>query len=281
MNSKRCLYRKVNAFTAEGSIGNPAAYIILGDQDIPEQLMQQVAKEHAGFVSELVFCSSSDIAAVKLTYFSAECEVDFCGHGTIATMSDLIERNKALQDKSEVMIETNRKGVLKVYNELGTEGVVYITAPEAIWLDIPVTKSEIAEKIGIREEDIPDEFKIEFIDAGLRTLIVPINTFEVEISVYPNEHTLKEFCVQYGIDIILIFNMKTKREKAFAHTRVFAPKYGYLEDTATGSGNSAFAYYLRRFKLWDGSMIQIEQGGNKAVYNEVYLKADQDKILFG
>lgn len=78
-----------------------------------------------------MFCSLSDAADVKLTYYSSECEVDFCGHGTVATMYDYISNNNALRGKSEITIETNKKGRLTVYNRLDKGNFGYITAPEA------------------------------------------------------------------------------------------------------------------------------------------------------
>lgn len=63
--------------------------------------------------------------------------------------------------------------------------------------------------------------------------------------------------------------------------RVFAPKFGYLEDPATGSGNSAFANYLLSEGLWKGEPIMIEQGGNNRIFNSVKLKCQDGKVLFG
>jgi predicted PhzF superfamily epimerase YddE/YHI9 len=68
------------------------------------------------FVSEVVFCSESKVADVKLTYYSSECEVDFCGHGTVAAMVDIIRNDVNLSEKSEITVETNKKGLLTVYN---------------------------------------------------------------------------------------------------------------------------------------------------------------------
>ena len=75
--------------------------------------------------------------------------------------------------------------------------------------------------------------------------------------------------------------MQTSTNDTFAHTRVFAPKFGYLEDPATGSGNSAFANYLLQEGMWDGHLITIEQGGNDRIYNAVKLKTLEGKVLFG
>ncbi|MCR5454555.1 MAG: GNAT family N-acetyltransferase [Bacteroidales bacterium] len=62
---------------------------------------------------------------------------------------------------------------------------------------------------------------------------------------------------------------------------VFAPKFGYLEDPATGSGNSAFANYLLSKKIWNGNLITIEQGGNDRIFNSVKLKHTNGQVLFG
>ncbi len=77
------------------------------------------------------------------------------------------------------------------------------------------------------------------------------------------------------------FSKQTADTSAFAHTRVFAPKFGYLEDPATGSGNSAFANYLLSEGLWKGEPIMIEQGGNNRVFNSLKLKCQDGKVLFG
>ena len=79
---KRYRYIKSNAFTAGASLGNPAACVFTGQETLSPEQMQAVAREHKGFVMEVVFCSQSDVADCKLTYYSSECEVDFCGHGT-------------------------------------------------------------------------------------------------------------------------------------------------------------------------------------------------------
>jgi predicted PhzF superfamily epimerase YddE/YHI9 len=52
---------------------------------------------------------------------------------------------------------------------------------------------------------------------------------------------------------------------------VFAPTFGYLEDPATGSGNSAFGYYLLAHGMWQGEMIKIEQNGFRQTPNFVQL----------
>ena len=278
---KQYRYIKSNAFTSGASLGNPAAALITEDECLTPEQMQQIAAEHKGFVMETVFCSPSETAECKLTYYSSECEVDFCGHGTIATMYSIIKDDAALRAKKVLTVETNKKGMVSVYNEIDIEDAVYIEAPSPIEHSMNFSIDEIEGILTLRKGSINRERTIRIIDAGLRTLIVPITQFEDEVSVYPDEAALKVFCEGNDIDNILIYSLQVADAANFAHTRVFAPKYGYLEDPATGSGNSAFANYLLFEKMWDGSPITIEQGGNDRIFNAVKLKTLNGKVLFG
>ncbi|MDD4924545.1 MAG: PhzF family phenazine biosynthesis isomerase [Dehalococcoidales bacterium] len=278
---KQLRYKKIDAFTSGESLGNPAACLFIGKEQLSESEMLSIARQHKGFVSEVVFCSDSATADCKLTYYSSECEVDFCGHGTIAAMYELIKNNEKLRSKSELLIDTNKKGRLTVYNRIAEEDAVYITAPQAQYLTVPVSVVDTAGALNIPANAISDRLPVDFIDAGLKTLIVPLNDHIVEISLFPDEKKLKQFCLDKGIDIILIFTRETGQAGFISHTRVFAPKFGYLEDPATGSGNSTFGNYMLKNVLWDGSPVAIEQGGNDRVFNTVKLTTHNKDVLFG
>ena len=279
---KQYRYIKSNAFTSGASTGNPAATIIIDEGSLAPEQMLQIAAEHKGFVMESVFCSPSDTAACKLTYYSSECEADFCGHGTIATMYSLIKDDASLRNRKVLSVETNKKGIISVYNEIDTEDAVYIEAPSPIEHEMNIPTEEIERILTLHKGSIDREGRaIRIIDAGLRTLIVPVSKLEDEVSVFPDLASLKAFCEGNDIDIILIYSLQVADASNFAHTRVFAPKFGYLEDPATGSGNSAFANYLLSEKMWDGTPITIEQGGNDRIYNAVKLKTLNGKVLFG
>ena len=289
---KQYRYVKSNAFTSGSipeqssptrslSLGNPAACIFTGHEGLSPEQMQAIAAEHKGFVMEVVFYSQSEVADCKLTYYSSECEVDFCGHGTIATMYTMVKETPELMAKPVITAETNRKGIIEVFNAINEEDAVYITAPDPIEHPMNLSIAQIEDALSLSHGAVRKDLPIRIIDAGLRTLLVPITDFDTEISVYPNEQSLKTFCESNDIDIILVFSKQTADTSAFAHTRVFAPKFGYLEDPATGSGNSAFANYLLSEGLWKGEPIIIEQGGNNRIFNSVKLKCQDAKVLFG
>ena len=129
---KQYRYVKSNAFTSGDSLGNPAACIFTGQEELTPEQMQAIAAEHKGFVMEVVFCGQSEVADCKLIYYSSECEVDFCGHGTIATMYTMVKDAPELMAKPVITAETNRKGIIEVFNAINEEDAVYIAAPDPI-----------------------------------------------------------------------------------------------------------------------------------------------------
>ena len=94
---------------------------------------------------------------------------------------------------------------------------MYITAPDPIEHPMYMTVDAIGKALGLNHGAIRQDLPIRIIDAGLRTLIVPIADLETEISVFPNEQELKIFCKGNDIDIILIFSKQTTDADAFAH----------------------------------------------------------------
>lgn len=278
---QRYIYRQLNAFSSGKSTGNPCACIYLSEsEEISEYDMLTIAKYHKGCVSEVIYCTTVNTCLYRLRYYSSECEVEFCGHATIACMYNLIKSNKDLESVPELMIETN-KGKLKVYNEVQSHNAVYITAPEPEFIPFTININNIAENINIPNVLINDNYPIELIDAGLRTLIIPLTTFDSVINLLPDEAALKEFCEKNGVDIVLVFTDNVINKSNKIRTRVFAPKFGYLEDPATGSGNSAMGYYMLKHTLWNGQAISIEQNAEKENYNIVKLKVQNNKLLFG
>ncbi len=97
---------------------------------------------------------------------------------------------------------------------------------------------------------------------------------------------LKNFCISNEIDIIEVFTSDVSDKSNDFRVRVFAPIFGYLEDPATGSGNSAFGYYLLENGHFTESTILIEQNNDKNRFNIVKLKRQVDdkgneRIMFG
>jgi PhzF family phenazine biosynthesis protein len=283
---KEFIFKKIDAFATFKSDGNPAGYIYLNSREsIDENEMQRIARELKGFVNEVGYAYKINETTYSLKYYSSEREVEFCGHATIAIMYDIIKNTNSLENTLEINIITN-KGQLIVENQISGMDAVFIMAPNPEFRTTRIPKVEIAAALNIDIADISGKYHTSVVNAGLETLIIPINTLEAILNINPELDILKDFCIKNHIDIIEVFCNETYDKKCDYRTRVFAPTFGYLEDPATGSGNSAFGCYLLRNNLWNGESLIIEQNGTKDRYNIVQLKtrfdADKNKrVLFG
>ncbi|MBU1193665.1 MAG: PhzF family phenazine biosynthesis protein [Proteobacteria bacterium] len=280
---KTLKFKKIDAFTTGASSGNPAGYILLENEDIlTENQMLQIAGQLSGFVNEVGFVKQTG-DEFNLKFYSSECEVAFCGHATIAIMYDLLASRKELFNKSEIFINV-AAGKLSVFNHIQKDDAVYIMAPEPEFLQCPVNISHVSDALGIRSSEIDDSFPLNLINAGLQTLIVGIRSLDQCLKISPDQEKLKRFCLNNKIDIILVSTKQTHTAHSRYRNRVFAPKYGYLEDPATGSGNAAFANYLCSLNLWQGDFV-VEQGPDRANPNFIklkkHIKNNKERILFG
>lgn len=252
-------FKKIDAFAVGKSTGNPAGVIYLNSlKDITDFEMQKIAKELKGFVNEVGYLCRLDSDLFDLKYYSSEREVDFCGHATIAIMYDLIKNNTELAAKDVIYINTS-KGKLAVGNRIRSEDAVFIAAPRPVFSNRTIQIPEIAKALRIDKETINACSPVSIINAGLETLIVPIVGLSEILSITPDMEELKEFCINQAIDIITVFTGETANRGNSFRTRVFAPTFGYLEDPATGSGNSAFGYYLLKNQRWQEDFLSIEQ----------------------
>jgi PhzF family phenazine biosynthesis protein len=146
--------------------------------------------------------------------------------------------------------------------------------------------TEIAAALNCHREDLDGSRPIQILNGGLETLVVPMTGLAPILCVTPDLQILKEFCVQIGVDILLLYSSEVAFQESRYRTRVFAPTFGYLEDPATGSGNSAFGYYLLAHGMWKGEKIQIEQNGFRDAPNFVRLfsrdtGASDARVWFG
>jgi PhzF family phenazine biosynthesis protein len=275
---KKLRFKKIDAFASGNSSGNPAAVIYLDNlEELSEGEKLEIAKELKGFVSEVGFVSPGKETDYELQYYSSEREVAFCGHATIAILNDIVANNEALHSKKTLSIAT-RTARLLVENCYQEEQSVYISAPFPKFSKKEITPADISIALNIRSNDLDPSRPIQIINGGLETLIVPMGGLTTTLEVSPDLQVLKEFCWQIGVDIILLYSAEVAFQENRYRTRVFAPTFGYLEDPATGSGNSAFGYYLLAQGMWQGEKIKIEQNGYRHTPNYVQLYSLRTKL---
>ena len=279
-------FKKIDAFASKESSGNPAAVVYLDSpEDLSSTEMLQIAKELQGYVSEVGYVSPGIDTDYQLRYFSAEREVAFCGHATIAILNDIVANDKSMQTKPTLSIAT-QNDLLTVENHYKKNKCVYISAPAPRFSTTTINKTDIASALNCPADILEVSRPTQIVNAGLETLVVPMVNLKAILFVTPDLDILKEFCVQIGVDIIILYTDETSTVESSYRTRVFAPTYGYLEDPATGSGNAALGYYLLKNNMWKGESLKIEQNGYLDTPNFVQIlskKIDENnsQVWFG
>ena len=279
---KRFRFKKIDAFTGAHSPGNPAGCIYLdGLDDITAAEMQEVARQMKGFVSEVAYVCQEG-GGYFLRYWSSEREVQFCGHATIAAMYDLFHSDSAVKDREATVIRVGESR-LDVFND-GENGV-FIMAPEAELLPMNMARDAVLRPMFIVPADLDSRYPIVLVKCGLVALLVPMRKVSALTDVAPDFELLTDFCVKHGIDIVVLHTDDRILPGCRYRTRVFAPRFGYLEDPATGSGNAALGSWLLDAGHWDGGTLAIEQGTSWRAPNIVRLNTmDADgkkRVLFG
>lgn len=268
-------FKKIDAFASIASSGNPAAAIYLDTlKDLTENEMLKIAKELKGFVSEVGFVCPGIDSDYQLRYFSSVREVAFCGHATIAILNDIIANNEMIQAKKTLSIKTQHD-LLMVENRYQNDKSVFISAPAPRFSSKNINIIDVATALNCVVDDIDKLPPIQIVYAGLETLVVPMFGLESILHVSPDLKVLNEFCMQIGVDIIIVYSTEAVSQDSHYRTRVFAPTFGYLEDPATGSGNAALGYYLMKQGMWNGEMIKIEQNGYRDAPNYVNLFSEK------
>lgn len=247
----------------------------------PEQ-MQRIARECAGWVSEVGFIARTAADEYWIRYWSAAREVDFCGHATVAILHDLLKNDPEAKGRSSVTIRT-KNDALVVENRIAAEDSVFVTAPPGISKELRAAEAEIATALRVGLKDIRAGACV--INAGLDTLIVEIASLSGILGMAPVQDELRAFCERIGVDIVHVWSREVSKTGSSFRTRVFAPRFGYLEDPATGSGNAAFGCHLLRSGAWDKGTLVIEQNGSRDAPNKVRLttatREGHTRVMFG
>jgi PhzF family phenazine biosynthesis protein len=247
----------VDAFTDEPMAGNPAG--VVPDADgLDDDQLQKVASELGA--SETAFVVSDDDADRRLRYFTPECEVDLCGHATIAAHSHLFDHD--VVDEGTHSLAT-AAGAFEI--ELTGNGTVWMEQATAEVDVVDISYDEIADALGVDVASLRDvgaDLAPAVASTGVPFLLVPINYFEHLRDADPDMHAIQRLCEETGAAGLYAFTFDTLDPDAAVHARAFVPLAGIPEDPVTGTGAGAVCAHLRRQAVLDGEgeELLVEQG---------------------
>lgn len=265
-----------DAFSSKPNKGNPAG-VVLDADGLTEKEMQDIAMK-VGF-NETSFPMESDIADLRIRYFTPGHEMNLCGHATMATIHAL--KTRGLLDKDELMIETGA-GILSIKIHATAGPDIYITMKQAApqFEAFNGDKAGLASSLGLDIEDLESELPIVYGSTGLWTLLVPVKERSSFKRMKANNSLFPQLLKEMPRASVHPFCLETYDNDAHMHARHFSsPFSGTLEDPVTGTASGVMgAYYAKYIKddLEDEVHLLIEQGHEIGKDGRVHVTATKN-----
>jgi trans-2,3-dihydro-3-hydroxyanthranilate isomerase len=258
---KELTYYLVDVFTNTQFEGNQLA-VFPDSKDISDDLMQKIANEFNLSETTFVFPSDDDNCDCKLKIYTPQRELPMAGHPTIGTAFILLQYGLIIPKNKNYLVFEEGVGPVKVEFELKNK------KPELIFMNQPIPEfgpifsdtSQIAELLSLKKEDIRKDIPVQSISSGVPFLFVPLSNIDAVKNAKVRIDLLYEVLKDVETKQIFIFTTETERKDSFVHCRMFAPTFGIVEDSATGSAHGPLGAYLVKYGLSDGKRFASEQG---------------------
>lgn len=253
----------VNAFTTDQPLsGNPAAICVLDDA-IGEPAMQRIAAQHN--LSETAFLVAKGSNHYHIRWFTPTCEVELCGHATLA----------AAQVLREFFGITGLIRFDSVSGELAVDNTAH-----GLTLNFPVRAMTT-----LADSELVEQYRQTFNAPSAEIL-----TYSNKAMVIVDDATLvtnfdPDFSAISQLHANIVYLSAPAQNVDFI-CRVFAPKAGIPEDPVTGSAYTSLApYWAGRFgKLSLTAEQRSARGGLLTLQmdNErVYISGNACTVLKG
>ncbi|WP_221564950.1 PhzF family phenazine biosynthesis isomerase [Alkalihalobacillus sp. TS-13] len=251
-----------DAFSKEPNKGNPAGVVLNGD-DLTDKEMQEIAFK-VGF-NETAFSVKSDVADLRIRFFTPGHEMNLCGHATMATVYALKTKG-LLRDKTDFTIET-KAGILPIKINSTTDSEIFITMKQVSpqFEEFKGSKEDLANSIGLKESDIREDLPIVYGSTGTWTLLIPIKHLDAFKKMKPKNKVFPTILKEIPKSSIHPFCLETYDSNADMHARHFSSPYsGTIEDAVTGTASGVmgafFAKYIKNNNFEEPLNLIVEQG---------------------
>ena len=247
---------QVDAFTERPFGGNPAA-VCLVENDVDADWMQSVATEMN--LSETAFLAPAGDGVYGLRWFTPVCEVDLCGHATLASAHVLWEEK--IEGPEPLNFET-RSGLLTAVRV--DDGLIQMDFPA----DPPAPRgatdddARLAAALGA---------EVLSVHRGRFDLLVELRDAAAVRSLAPDFRTLRRFDARG----VIVTASGDGLDGADFVSRCFYPAAGIDEDPVTGSAHCTLASFwctrLGRPSLvgWQasprGGRVAVELAGDRVL----------------
>ena len=261
----------LKSFTYENSGGNGAGVVVL-NQQIPNDKKQEIANKVG--LSETVFIYKRDENDYDVSFFTPVCEVDLCGHATIAAFYYLgkIGQIKG-NDETKCVYQNTKAGRLKIEITFKGQDVEYVLMQQSeprIYGELK-EKKQIADSLNTDEKliGLPNyDIAPTIVSTGLKDILVPVSSRKVLNSLDVDFKMIED--ISYENDVVGYHVFTIDNERVYA--RNFAPRVGIDEECATGTSNGALGSLL--FSKGFSNQMEVIQGESMNQKSLIFVRID-------
>ncbi|MFL9865650.1 PhzF family phenazine biosynthesis protein [Paraburkholderia fungorum] len=244
----------VNALTDGTSGGNPAGVVIDADELTVSQKLH-VAQRAA--LSETAFVSKSNVATIKLEFFTPTRQIAHCGHATIATFSLLRQIGRVSDGRSS-------KETIDGCRDIVIDGnTVLMEQRSPTYRPIEAGSQlagKIAQSIGVSTDQIYSTASPTVVNTGNSFLMVALPDERSVAAIRPDHRSIESISDELDLIGYYVFSTTTQVPGRHAGARMFAPRFGIAEESATGTAAGPLACFLYEQMGVGDTEIAIEQG---------------------
>jgi PhzF family phenazine biosynthesis protein len=121
-------------------------------------------------------------------------------------------------------------------------------------------KNDILSSLALSSSDLMNGFSPVIVNTGNAFLIVPLKNEKAVALVKPDFEAITKLSEKYDLIGYYVFSGDAKDQARDAGTRMFAPRYGINEESATGMAAGPLACYLYDKMGINKDVFLIEQG---------------------
>lgn len=261
----------LKSFTYGNSGGNGAGVVVL-NQQISYDKKQEIANKVG--LSETAFIFKQEENDYDVSFFTPVCEVDLCGHATIAAFYYLgkIGQIKG-NNETKSFYQNTKVGRLKIeitFKGLNVDYVLMQQSEPRIYGELK-EKKQIADSLNIDEKLIGlanYDIAPTIVSTGLKDILVPVSSREVLNSLEADFKMIED--ISYKNDVVgyHVFTI----DDNIIYARNFAPKVGINEECATGTSNGALGSLL--YSKGFPNQMEVIQGESMNERSLIFVKVE-------
>jgi len=237
-------FATVDVFTDRQFGGNPLA-VVPDARGLTSEQMQAIAAEFN--LSETTFVLPPQDAAntAQVRIFTPRAELPFAGHPNIGTAFVLAgaTTSAARPATGDAMIFEEKAGLVRI-QLLGDRSAVTgarLAAPQALSIGENIAREIVAAACSIAETDIDTRAHQPCIaSCGLPLIFAAVKSRAALAAARPRSEIFAQHALATGIHLYV----EAASPAADIEARMFAPRFGVIEDPATGSANVALIALL-------------------------------------